>query len=57
MYANNITNLVEEFWNKDTKRFDLNLEDDIIKSCLLTHHGAVIHPRFAPADAIAPQKG
>jgi NAD(P) transhydrogenase subunit alpha len=48
MYSNNLTNLIDEFWNKEKKHFELKLEDDIIKSCLMTHGGAVVHPTFAP---------
>lgn len=48
MYSNNLYNLLEEFWNKETKQFDLKLEDDIIKSCLMTHGGAIVHPTFVP---------
>lgn len=48
MYTNNLTNLLEEFWSKETKRFELKLDDDIIKGCLITHAGAVVHPAFAP---------
>jgi H+-translocating NAD(P) transhydrogenase subunit alpha len=47
MYSNNLTNFVDEFWDKEKKHFDLKLEDDIIKSCLITHNGSVIHPTFA----------
>jgi NAD(P) transhydrogenase subunit alpha len=48
MYSNNLYNILDEFWNKETKVFDLKLEDDIIKGCLITHNGAVVHPTFAP---------
>ncbi|MCX6121894.1 MAG: Re/Si-specific NAD(P)(+) transhydrogenase subunit alpha [Ignavibacteriales bacterium] len=48
MYANNLTNLFEEFWNKEKKEFELKLDDDIIKGCLITHGGAIVHPTFAP---------
>jgi len=41
MYSANLTGLVEHFWNKDTKSFDLKLEDEIIKGCLVTHDGKV----------------
>jgi NAD(P) transhydrogenase subunit alpha len=47
MYSNNLTNLIDEFWNQEKKRFELKLEDDIIKSCLMTHGGAIVHPTFA----------
>ena len=48
MYSNNLFNLLDEFWNKETKQFDLKLDDDIIKSCLITHGGKVVHPNFIP---------
>jgi H+-translocating NAD(P) transhydrogenase subunit alpha len=50
MYSNNLYNIVDEFWNKETKVFELNVEDDIIKGCLMTHNGAVVHPAFAPKN-------
>lgn len=48
MYSNNLFNLLDEFWNKETKRFELKLDDDIIKGCLITHGGAIVHPTFVP---------
>jgi NAD(P) transhydrogenase subunit alpha len=48
MYANNLTNLVDEFWNKEKKEFELRLDDDIIKGCLITHGGKIVHPSFMP---------
>jgi NAD(P) transhydrogenase subunit alpha len=48
MYANNLTNLVDEFWNKEKKEFELKLDDDIIKGCLITHGGIIVHPSFMP---------
>jgi NAD(P) transhydrogenase subunit alpha len=41
MYSGNLTGLVEHFWNNDTKSFDLKLEDEIIKGCLVTHDGKI----------------
>lgn len=43
MYSSNLFNLVTEFWNEEEKTFDLNLEDDIIKGCLITHGGAIVN--------------
>ncbi|MDD3375712.1 MAG: Re/Si-specific NAD(P)(+) transhydrogenase subunit alpha [Candidatus Omnitrophica bacterium] len=43
MYANNLYNLIKEFWNKETKMFDLNLDDQIIKSCLVTYNGSIVN--------------
>jgi len=39
MYASNIIGLLSHFWNKEEKKFNLNLEDEIIKGCLVTHQG------------------
>ncbi|MBN1524732.1 MAG: Re/Si-specific NAD(P)(+) transhydrogenase subunit alpha [Spirochaetales bacterium] len=36
MYANNIFNLLEEFWDKETKQFDVATQDDILASCVIT---------------------
>jgi NAD(P) transhydrogenase subunit alpha len=41
MYANNIYNLVDEFFNDESKSFELNLEDDILAGCVITHGGKV----------------
>jgi len=47
MYSSNLGNLIEHFWDKQTSTLKLNLENDLIKGCLLTHGGKVIHPQFA----------
>lgn len=52
MYSNNLFNLLDEFWNKETKQFDLKLDDDIIKSCLVTHGGAIVHPTFTTKKVV-----
>ncbi len=58
MYSNNLYNLIDEFWNKEKKIFELNLEDDIIKSCLITHKGMIVHPSFIPQEsAVKGKKG
>jgi len=44
MYSSNIGNFVEHFWNKDEKRFVLDRESDILKGCLITHGGEIVHP-------------
>jgi NAD(P) transhydrogenase subunit alpha len=46
MYSSNLGNLVDHFWDKQAGTFALNLENDLIKGCLLTHGGEVIHPQF-----------
>jgi NAD(P) transhydrogenase subunit alpha len=46
MYSSNLGNLIEHFWDKQAGAFALNLENDLIKGCLLTHGGRIIHPQF-----------
>jgi H+-translocating NAD(P) transhydrogenase subunit alpha len=41
MYANNVANLIDHAWNKESNSLTLNLEDDIINSVLLTHQGII----------------
>ena len=44
MYANNMFNLIAEFCAKETNEFILDLEDDILQSCVITHDGSIINP-------------
>ncbi len=43
MYANNIYNLVDEFFDDETKSFKLNLADDILSGCVIAHDGEIIN--------------
>ncbi len=45
-YSTNLTNLLEEFWDKETRRFVLRLDDEIIQSSLLTHSGQICNPQL-----------
>jgi NAD(P) transhydrogenase subunit alpha len=44
MYASNLFNLVEDTWDTEAKRFVLNMENDILPGCVITHDGEVVHP-------------
>jgi len=44
MFSSNLCHLVTHFWDKETKQFVLNREDEIIQGCLLTHDGEIVHP-------------
>lgn len=46
VYSSNLYNLIEHFWDSETSEFNYNLEDEILKGCLLTHDGVTIHERF-----------
>lgn len=52
MYSSNLGNFVEHFWDKKEKKFNLKLEDEIIKGCTITHQGAVIHEGIRKALGI-----
>ncbi len=43
MFSSNLYGLVEEFWNVEEKRFDLNFEDEIVKGCVITHQGEIVN--------------
>jgi len=51
MYSNNLFNLIDEYWNAEQKQFQLDLDDDILAGCLITHAGelvnAVIREQYA----------
>ena len=46
VYAMNICGLLEEFWDKEAKKLNLNPDDEIIAGCLLTADGQVRDARF-----------
>ncbi len=43
MFSNNLVSLLEHFWDKDGKTFHLNLEDEILKHCVLTYDGKIVN--------------
>jgi NAD(P) transhydrogenase subunit alpha len=43
MFSSNLFNLVDEFWNTEEKRFELNFDDEIIKGCVITHQGEIVN--------------
>ncbi|MBQ1711245.1 MAG: NAD(P)(+) transhydrogenase (Re/Si-specific) subunit alpha [Treponema sp.] len=46
MFSGNITAFLTHFYNKETKEMEVRLEDEIMKGCLLTKGGQIIHERF-----------
>ena len=49
MYANNLTNLLLEFWDDESKSFELKRDDEIIERCLLTHGGELVNDMIRKA--------
>lgn len=47
MYANNVYNLIDEFFNAEDKTFKLDLEDDILAQSVITHDGNVTNEMLA----------
>lgn len=43
MYSSNIFNLIKHFWDEKNKTFKLDLEDEIMKGCLITHDGEIVN--------------
>lgn len=43
MYASNLFNLISDFWNEESKSFELNFEDDILQGAVITHNGQIVN--------------
>ena len=43
MYSSNVCALIEEFWHKDNKTFQLDLNDDIIARSLVTYNSEIVN--------------
>lgn len=46
VYASNLVSFLEHFWDQEAKTFAWRLEDEILKGCLITHEGEIVHERF-----------
>lgn len=43
MYSSNLFNLVDEFWDEESKAFKLDFDNEIATGCVITHDGAVVN--------------
>ena len=43
MYSSNLFNLITEYWDEESKSFNMDLEDDILKGCVITHDGGIVN--------------
>lgn len=41
MYANNLFHLLNEFWNEQSKTFNVDLSDEVHTGCVITHQGDI----------------
>ena len=46
MLSGNFTAFLTHFYDKESKEFRVNLDDEIMRGCLLTQGGKIIHERF-----------
>jgi H+-translocating NAD(P) transhydrogenase subunit alpha len=46
MFSANMVNLIEHFWDTETNAFALKPADEIVRGCMLTHGGDIVHERF-----------
>ncbi len=49
MLAANFANLIEHFWDDEAKTLKVEPEDEIMKGCLITHGGEIVHEQFRNA--------
>ncbi|MFC1607307.1 NAD(P) transhydrogenase subunit alpha [Candidatus Latescibacterota bacterium] len=47
MFSSNMFNLVDEYWNAEENRFDPNMDDEIIRGCLITHENKICNETIA----------
>lgn len=48
MLASNFANLLEHFWDQEKGDFVLDPENELLKGCLITHGGTIVHEKFKP---------
>jgi NAD(P) transhydrogenase subunit alpha len=51
MYSNNVSAFVEHFWDTDAKAFGMNLTNEILKGCVITHAGKICNEMIQAAYA------
>jgi NAD(P) transhydrogenase subunit alpha len=48
VYAANLASFVEHFWDASASALRVDPGDELMKGCLLTHGGAIVHDAFKP---------
>jgi len=43
MYANNLVNFIESYWDAEKKTFHFDMKNEILKGCVITHNGAIVN--------------
>ena len=52
MFSNNLGAFIDHFWDRNTKRFELDLANPILKGCVITHAGRVCNEVIQKAYAL-----
>ena len=47
MISSNLCALLEEFWDREARRFVLKTDDDLIKGLLITHAGRIVNEKLS----------
>jgi NAD(P) transhydrogenase subunit alpha len=53
MYSNNLCAFVQHVWNKESKTFGLDLNNEILKACVITHGGQIVSETIRAAYGAA----
>jgi NAD(P) transhydrogenase subunit alpha len=43
VYGSNVFNMIEEYWDAESKEFNFDLSDEILKGCVITNDGEVVN--------------
>lgn len=43
MYSSNLVYFIQEYWDTENRTFRLDLEDEILKACVITHNGEIVN--------------
>ena len=43
VYGTNLCNMVDEFWDSEAKSFSMDITDEILSSCVVTHEGQIVN--------------
>jgi len=44
VYANNLYNMIEEFWDKENEIMNIDIGDEILSGCVVSHNGDAVGP-------------
>ena len=43
VYGANLFNMIEEYWDVESKLLNFDLTDDVLKGCVITHEGKIVN--------------